>query len=135
MDEDERERLLERVNRQTATVGASLPEAITVDGEEFALAEFLIETKKMDRLPPETEETLEAAKRTLRAERSRRIERLESEPLDREEGEDLADEIIGIDRALNALEKIRHPDYAEKSQSAEIEDYKRWLGFLDEVQG
>jgi hypothetical protein len=134
MDDEERERLLTRVNRQSATVGASLPETITVEGEQLPLAEFVMETRELDRIPPETNERLEAAKRTLREERSRRVDRLESEPMDRETGEELADKIIGIDRALNALENVRKPRYGEQEASATVADAKRWVSFLDQIR-
>ncbi|WP_302081384.1 DUF5788 family protein [Salinibaculum rarum] len=134
MDEATREDLIERVNRKTATVGASTPETLTVDGKELALREFIIETRSVDRIPPDAEETLTKAKRTLRRERGTRMDRLESDPLDVETAERLADEIIGIDRALNALENIRRPDFADEDGAASIEDHKRWVGFLDEIQ-
>lgn len=134
MDEEERAELLERVNRQSATVGASLPETITVGGDELALSEFLVETRKLDRIPPETEATLREAKQALRTERKRRVERLESEPLDRETAEAIADDVVGIDRALNALDSIREPSYSERARAAEREDHERWLGFLDTIR-
>ncbi len=134
MDDAARERLLRRVNRQGATVGASLPETVTVDGETLPLAEFVLETRKVPGVPPESRELLASAKKTLRNERARRLEHLESDQIDRETAETLADEIIGIDRALNSLENIRQPDYGESSRTAAIDDHKRWMGFLDTLR-
>ncbi|TQQ80002.1 hypothetical protein EGH24_11040 [Halonotius terrestris] len=134
MDDAEREALIGRVNKQGSTVGASIPETITIDDEAIELAEFIIETREIDELPPDAEEILEQAKRTFRSERATRMERLETAPLDQAAAEALADEINGIDRALNALETIRHPDYGEQSKSATIDDYKRWLGFVDQLK-
>ena len=131
MDEAAREKLLRRVNRQGATVGASLPETVTIDGEALPLAEFVVETRKVPGVPPEHRDLLADAKKTLRSERTERFERLESAPLDRETAETLADEIVGIDRALHALENIRQPDYGETARTAAIEDHKRWANFLD----
>ena len=133
MDDAEREQLLRRVKRNGATVGASLPETVTVGDEELPLAEFVIETRKVPGVPPEHRELLDDAKRTLRNERAKRIERLEEAPLDRETGETLADEIIGFDRALNALENIRQPDYGDTARAAAVEDHKRWATFLDRL--
>lgn len=135
MDEAERRRLLKRISRQGATVGASIPDTITVGGDELALDEFLIETRKVDRIPPEAEETLIEAKRALQEERTRRVERLESESLDLETAETLADEIVGIDRALNALKNIRRPEYGEEARRAKIDDHRKWVDFLDTVRG
>lgn len=131
MDEAEREALIERVSRQSATVGASLPERITVDGAELELEAFIVETRTLERLPPETEATLDAAKRTLRAERDQRFERLETTDIDRAAAERLADEIVGIDRALNALETIRRPDYGDEARGASVADHRRWLDFVE----
>ncbi|WP_262179819.1 DUF5788 family protein [Haloarcula laminariae] len=133
MDDATREKLLRRVNRQGATVGASLPETVTIDGEALPLAEFVVETRRVPGVPPESRELLASAKKTLRSERARRLERLESDPLDRETAETLADEIVGIDRALNALDNIRQPDYGDTARAAAIDDHKRWTGFLDKL--
>jgi len=134
MDEAERDALLRRVNRQGSTVGAQIPDTISVNGTEIELADFIIESRKIEELPPDAEEILEEAKRTFRAERASRIDRLETAPLDRAAAEALADEINGIDRALNALETIRHPDYGEQAAAAAIDDYKRWLGFVEQIK-
>ena len=133
MDDAERAELLERVNRKGATIGASLPETVTVDDEELPLAEFVIETRKVPGVPPEHRDLLDDAKRTLRTERAQRLERLEEAPLDVETAETLADEIVGIDRALNALENIRQPDYGDTAKTAAIDDHKRWATFLDQL--
>jgi hypothetical protein len=133
MDDAERAELLERVNRKGATIGASLPETVTVGDEELPLAEFVIETRKVPGVPPEHRDLLDDAKRTLRTERAQRLERLEEAPLDVETAETLADEIVGIDRALNALENIRQPDYGDTAKTAAIDDHKRWATFLDQL--
>lgn len=134
MDDDEREALLQRINRQGATVGASVPETLTIHGDEIELREFLVETRKVDRIPPDTMDVVREATRTLKAERETRIEALESKPLDHERAEAIAAEVVGIDRAINALENIRRPDFADEATSTTIDDHKRWLGFLDTIK-
>ncbi len=131
MDDAAREKLLRRVSRQGATVGASLPETVSIGDEELPLAEFVIETRKIPGVPPEHRDLLVAAKKTLRSERARRLDRLESDPLDLAAAETLADEIVGIDRALNALENIRKPEYGETARTATVDNHKRWAKFLD----
>jgi len=44
---DSRAALVERVNRQSATVGAKTPETITVNGTEVTLHAFLIEPRNL----------------------------------------------------------------------------------------
>jgi hypothetical protein len=135
MDDTEREEYLTEVRRKGSTIGADLPEVIEIGGDEIELDEFLIETRKVDRIPPEAETKITEAKRLLRVERKDRLDRLENDPIDHETAETLVAEINGLDRALNALGNIRHPDYGERSREATVEDHKKWLGFIDDVSG
>lgn len=134
MDDTEREAYLSEVRRKGSTIGAELPELIEIGGDEIRLDEFLIETRKVERIPPDAESKIKEAKRTLRAEREDRLDRLENGPLDHDTAETLVTEINGLDRALNALDTIRYPDYGEQSREATIEDHKKWLSFIDDVR-
>ena len=135
IDEDTRESLLKRVNRQSATVGATTPETITINGTEIDLHEFLIETRELPEVPPGTRDLVSTAKRTLKTEREARVERLKTEqPLGEAAAETLAEEIIGLDRARNALDGVYRPDYGEEAHNMSIDDYKRWLGFVESIQ-
>ena len=69
MKEFERKQTLERINREGATVGASIPDRIAVQGEEVALQEFVFEVKRRDTVPPGERERVEQAKKNLRRER------------------------------------------------------------------
>jgi hypothetical protein len=135
MDEKQRREYIRRVQSEGSTIGVDLPETITVGGDDLELAEFLIETRKVERIPPEAKEKITEAKRVLKAERKRRFDRLQNDPIDEETAEALVGEINGLDRALNALDTIRRPNYGDESRSAMVEDYKKWLGFLDTVRG
>ncbi|MFB6134012.1 MAG: DUF5788 family protein, partial [Halanaeroarchaeum sp.] len=110
MKEYERKQLLERIGRDGATVGASVPETIDLQGEPFELQSFVFETKRLDTHPPDHRERVETIKKRLRKARQRRKRRLEHEDVDRETGESIAEEIVGIDRALNALESLGETD-------------------------
>jgi hypothetical protein len=132
---DSRAALVERVNRQSATIGAKTPETITIEGTEIDLHEFLIETRNLPEIPPGTKDLVSTAKRRLTTEREDRVERLKTEePLSEAAAETLAEEIIGLDRARNALDGVYRPDYGEEAHNMTIDDYKRWLGFVESIQ-
>jgi hypothetical protein len=131
----ERKQLLERVERDGATVGADIPETIDVQGEELALQEFVFEVSSRDRVPPGERERVEAAKRNLRRERVERKTRLEEADLTREAGEALANSIIGIDRALAGLEQLGEVDIEAEAQAKAAADKKRWMNFLQQALG
>ena len=135
MQEYERKQLLERVDREGATVGADIPETITVQGEEIDLRTFVFEIKRRETVPPGERDRVERAKRNLRRERTERLERIEEGDISREEGEELAGSIIGIDRALNALENLGPTDLEREEQVKQAQDRKRWLSFLKQALG
>ncbi|TKX74831.1 hypothetical protein EXE46_07280 [Halorubrum sp. GN11_10-6_MGM] len=134
IDDDAREALLDRVNSPSATVGASVPDEVDVHGEAVDLSAFIVESRKVDAVPPALDRKVSAARESLETERERRVERLETEPVDRETAETLAEEAIGIDRALNALEGIRRPGFADEHHADALAGHERWLAFVDQVR-
>jgi len=147
MKEYEREILLERIGRESATVGAEIPDRIEVQGEEIDLQSFVFEIKRRETIPPGERERVERAKKNLRRERLQRKQRIEGETDDDrpgtdepdditfEEGEELAAAIVGIDRALNALESLDPTDIETERERKEAADTKRWMNFLKQALG
>lgn len=133
--EYDRKRLLERIDRAGATVGATIPEEIDLDGESFPLQSFVFETKRLDAIDRDRRETVDQVKRRLRRARNRRLERIEEGTISGDTGERIAEEIIGIDRALNELESLESTDLEAAVQAQETADRKRWLTFLDRALG
>ena len=135
VQEYDRKRLLERVEREGATVGADIPDRIEVAGEPFPLKEFVFEVKRLDEVPADTREEVATAKRQLRRERRRRKQELEDADIPRSRGVELVEAIVGIDRALNALESLGPTDLEAEIAANEAADTKRWVSFLEQVLG
>lgn len=135
MREFERKQLLERVDREAATVGASIPNVVDLQGEEFELREFVFEVKKAESVPADRREAVQEAKKLLRRERLQRRQRLEDGDITREEGERLVEGIIGLERALNALESLGTTNLEAEMEASERADKKRWFSFLKEALG
>jgi len=133
--EYERKQLLERIDRDGATVGAEIPERIEVQGEPVDLREFVMEISRRDTIPSGERDRVEQAKRNLRRERVERVERIEEGEISRAQGERAADAVVGIDRALNALESLSPTDIEAERQRKETADTKRWLSFLKQALG
>jgi len=137
VQEYERKQLLAKVEREGATVGADIPERIAVQGEEIDLQEFVFEIKRRETIPSGERDRVETAKKNLRRERLQRKQRLEDEDADisYEEGERLVEAIVGIDRALNALENLSPTDLEREEERQEMQDRKRWMNFLKKALG
>jgi hypothetical protein len=139
MREFERKQLLERVEREGATLGADIPDEIEVQGETVELHQFVFEIKRRDTVPPGERERVEEAKKNLRRERLQRKQRLEDEAeaadLTFAEGEELVESIIGIDRALEALQSLGPTSIEQEAKAKEAADKKRWMKFLKQALG
>jgi hypothetical protein len=133
--EYERKQLLERVEREGATVGADIPETIDVQGESVNLREFVFEIKRRETVPSGERDRVDLAKKNLRRERLQRKQLLEDGDISREEGEELVAAIVGIDRALNALESLGPTDLEREAEAQEAADRKRWMSFLKQALG
>jgi predicted phage gp36 major capsid-like protein len=131
----ERKQLLARVEREGATVGASIPETIDVQGERLALRAFVFETRSRESVPASERDRVEEAKKNLRRERLQRKQRLDDADIPREEGERLVESIVGIDRALNALGDLGTTDIERETDANEAADRKRWMSFLQQALG
>jgi len=133
----ERKQLLERIERESSTIGADIPDGIEVQGEEIELQSFVFEIKRRETIPPGERERVETAKRNLRRERLQRKQRLEDDyaEITWNEGDELANSIIGIDRALDALEQLGSADLEQEEQAQKAADKKRWMKFLQKALG
>lgn len=135
MKEHLRKQLLERVDREGATIGVRIPERIELQGEPFDLRAFVFEVKRRDVVPAADRERVDSAIKRLRRERLARRQVIEAGEVDAAEGERLAQSILGIDRALNALQSLETTDLEAEAAAQEAADRKRWLSFLKKVTG
>jgi len=135
VEDFEREMLLERIEREGATVGQAIPDEIEVQGDPIDLRAFVFEIRKRETVPPGERERVDRAKKNLRRERLQRKQRIEAGEIGFEEGEALARSIIGIDRALNALEQLGSVDLESEAERQETADRKRWMQFLRKALG
>ncbi len=131
----ERKRLLERIDREGSTVGSRIPERIEVGGDPLDLREFVFEIKRLDAVPPGERDRVERAKRSLRRERLARRQAIEAGEVSYEEGERLAESVLGIDRALNALASLEPTTLEAEADAREAADRKRWVSFLKQALG
>lgn len=131
MNERQRERLLDRIERPSRTIGEEIPEQLSVLGTTIDLKEFVFECNRLETIPEDEQDRIEEMKRDLRRERLARKHRIARDDISYEEGERIARSIHGIDRAVNALESIDSPGIDEELRQKRIEDAKELLALLD----
>ena len=133
VSEKRRSELLDRISKRGATIGEKIPEEVTIDGQTIPLRSFVWETKKQGVVPPEKRESVREVRSTLNQERTRLKERLRNEDLSPQAAEELADTIVGIDRAISALKNLREPDLQQHTHQEYVESNRRWMNFIDQL--
>ncbi|MFC7069713.1 DUF5788 family protein [Halobaculum lipolyticum] len=133
MDDSERRRLLDRL-RGGSTVGFRMPDRIEVDGTTIELKRLVFESERLDAVTEAERERVDEALGLLRRERTRRRRRIAEGDISVAEGDALADEVIGIDRAINALEGLDAPGFGEEARRSRIEGHKEWLGLVNQLR-
>jgi hypothetical protein len=130
MKEYEREALLERADRDSVSVGTRVPETVELEGEKFALNEYVFEARAGE----VDGDDLKEKKKLLRRKRVALLDEIRDGELNYEEGERIVESVAGIDRALNILQGTGDGIEAE-ARAKEKADEKRWLDFLKKVTG
>ena len=133
--EYQRKQLVERLDREGATVGIRIPETIEVQGSELGLREFVFDITRQDILSPSDEARVEEVKLGLRRERLERRRQIEEDPISHEEGDRLVESILGIDRALNVLTQLGDTDLEAEAAAKQAADQKRWVSFVKQALG
>ena len=133
VSEQRRSELLDRISKRGATIGEQIPEEVTVDDQTIALRSFVWETKKQGVVPPEKRESVQQVRATLNRERDRLKNRLRTKAVSPDEAEELADTIVGIDRAISALKSLREPDLQQHTHEEYVESNRRWVNFIDQL--
>lgn len=133
MNDRQRRRLLERIDRPSQTIGKDVPDELTVQGATIDLKAFVFECKRLETIPKHERERIERVKTDLRRERLERKQRIAREDLAAEEGERLVRSIHGIDRALNALEGLDSPSIGEQIRRKRLEDARELRSLLNQL--
>lgn len=131
----ERKQLLERIEREGATVGAAIPERLRLDSEEVPLRSWVFEVRADE---SGVDPPIPEMKRRLRSARRQKLELLQDDEAVAEvswdRGVELVEEIVGIDRALNAIAES-DSDIEAEMQARELADRRRWRNFLERALG
>lgn len=136
MKEYEREAILDRVDRDSATVGAAIPEEIVLDGESVVLRELVADLSTQSDLSESDREQVQALVIALRQKRAALVSRIEESIEDRETADRVADRIIGVNRALSVLAGIDETETIEAAMQAQsVADTQRWISFVKEAKG
>lgn len=136
MKEYERQAILDRVDRDSATVGAAIPEEIVLDGESVVLRELVADLSTQSDLSESDREQVQALVIALRQKRAALVSRIEESIEDRETADRVADRIIGVNRALSVLAGIDETETIEAAMQAQsVADTQRWISFVKEAKG
>lgn len=132
----ERQALLDRIDREGATIGVTIPERLHLEDGSIALRERVFELQAAGPETASERDAVDGLRRELRRARRSRVEQLESAQINREADEELVETIVGIDRALGVLDDIgTEEDIEARMRDQERADQERWMNFLKRALG
>ncbi|EFW93501.1 hypothetical protein ZOD2009_03782 [Haladaptatus paucihalophilus DX253] len=130
MNERQRQRLLDRIQRPSATVGKQMVDELTIQGTTIDVQEFVFECKRLEAIPESERDAIEEMKTKLKRERLARKQRIDRGEIAVEEGERLVRSIHGIDRALTALEGLDSPNIEEEVRLKKLKDARELISLI-----
>lgn len=112
-------------------VGIQIPDRIVWNGMEIRLRSEVWELTHEKNRKERKKELLEILTSFIKA----KIERIRTGDITIEEGEKLAEECVGLKRAMDDLLIVKNEsDMEEELNTREIEDQKRWLDLIRQVK-
>lgn len=136
MSEHERWQLLCKLEKEFTFAGVNVPETIEIRGESFPLRSYIFEmVKRKGTIPKEEQEAAYGLIGELKRRKKALIEDIRKAPITREKGNQLLQQIFGIDRAIEILYNLDKPkpSLIEEAKKARVADEKRWLDLLKKI--
>lgn len=130
MNERDRERLLGKLNRPARTVGTQLPDEIEVGGTAFDPVQFIFECEDLEPVTESASKEIDEVKSSLERERLDRKQRLRTADISVEEGERIVEEVVGLDRAITALESVDGPEFAERERQNKLQSARELMSLV-----
>ena len=122
--------------RESATVGAIIPERTTLDGEEIRLRDRVLSLATAAELSASEQEEITVLSKALRSKRNEIETTIAEESIDRGDADALAEHAIGISRALSVLGKAgTDEDIEDAMNTQKVADTQRWISFVKEAKG
>jgi hypothetical protein len=134
----DRENYLIRLKKEFAYAGVSIPERLSVDGEEIRLRSFTLEiSRKRGDIAPEDLTEANRIAAVVRKKRNAIVKEIGSADLTEDEAGNLFGIAAGLNRALDTLDRAHEPKMSvtEASRRAKLEDGRRWLGMVKKIYG
>lgn len=134
ISESERNHLREKINRDSLTIGVSIPEELTVQGQTIPLQTLIFEICSSEDVPDHLNDNISSIKRDLIREMSDCIQTIENEEITYNTGQELVTKVAQIQRAINIVENpTENHDISTHAQRSQAKDTKKWRDFVDRI--
>ncbi|MDY6964787.1 MAG: DUF5788 family protein [Halobacteriota archaeon] len=136
ISEKDKKDLIEKLSKPSSLVGKDIPDEIFLDDEKLELSGIVLDLIKKEVVSDYDLKFARELKRKLLKKQADEETYLKDSDLTEEEANILYEEILGIKRAILALEGVgkEAKDLKNVYQSDDIEDMKRWIKFLKKVR-
>ncbi|MBE0524085.1 MAG: hypothetical protein IBX40_07120 [Methanosarcinales archaeon] len=135
----EREHMLFKLHRYLAWVGESIPEMITIDGQDTQLHDLVWKLIQKKRLTESERKCVKWLIRKLETIEQIDEESIEKARLTRARAEHIQDEAAGLLRAIMDLKdleegRIQQADFEKLNITDKVEDARRWVKYMKKMR-
>lgn len=130
----ERQELLNKIDRDSLTLGVSVPDQMEVQGRVIPLQKIVFEVCSANEVPDKFNINILTVKRILRREMNDCTDTIQNEQISYNTGQELVTKVGQIQRALNVLESPNEEsDLESETKLSQGKDMKRWQNFVQKV--
>jgi hypothetical protein len=132
----DRENYLIKLKKEFAYAGVSIPEHVSVEGEQVRLRSYVLEiSKKKGKMTPADLAEADRIAALVRKKRNAIVRKIGSGDLTGDEAESLFRTATGLGRALDTLDRAREAktSVADAARKAKLEEGRRWLGMVKKI--
>ncbi len=136
MTEHERWQLLCRLEKEFTFAGVTVPETLEFNNTSLPLKSYIFEmVKRRGTISKEEQEAQYSLIKELKHRKKSLIEDIRKAPITKEKGNDLLQQIFGIDRAIEILYNLDKPkpSLIEEARKARVADERRWLDLVKKI--
>ena len=136
ISEKDKKELIEKLNKPFSLIGKEIPDKMSINGEELELSNIVLNLIRKRVLSEEEIKIVHDLKKILLKKELDDEKNLKDSNLTEEEAKNLYEGILGIKRAILALEGAGKEKKNLKNtyKSDDVEDMKRWIEFLKKVR-
>lgn len=133
MDESEREVYLEKIEKETSTVGVKIPDTMEINNINYPVSDILFDLSSDNSFSDAISISESDFKKNVIKERQNLVDNIKNGDITEAEANSIVKKINKIDRIINTLTND-DVSFKEKNKRNKAKKTAKWRNFVDEIK-